>query len=86
MPTHYNLLSEVFSVPYMMATEFRWASSDIIAELGEMKLSIWRVSNDSGITEGLKDWSRVLASVSAVGCKQSDWSKPLESEVEVELT
>jgi hypothetical protein len=51
-----------------------------------MKLSIWHVSNSLGITEGLTDWSRVLASVSAVGCKQSDWSKPLESEVEAELT
>jgi hypothetical protein len=53
-------------------------SSDIIAELGEMKLSICHASNGSGITEGLKDWSRVLASVSAEGCKQSNCSKPLE--------
>jgi hypothetical protein len=35
---------------------------------------------------GVRLWSRVLASVSAVGCKQSNCSKPLESEVEVELT
>ena len=43
-------------------------SSDIIAELGEMKLSIWHIiSNGSGIMEGLKDWSGVLASVTAEG-------------------